>query len=489
VRSLEGRIPARLGAVNRALRGDPEAIVHKALERDPARRYQSAGELAEDVRRLLQRRPVQARRPTRTYITARFVRRNPWPVGLGLTAAAALALGTAGTLVQARQAVVARARAEARLGETRSLAHAIIFDLHDLVARLPGSTEARLALVSTAERFYGPLAADPDADGRFRLEIAEMYLRLGGIRGYTPRPSLGDSEAAIRYYSAALSILEPLRLEQPQSAPVALALSQALLRKAHIVAGPAEVEAARRAAALLQPFELSPAIAAQLVECRYRIGLALWRRWGVPPAESVDGLPDLRAAAALGEKACTLWPDHRDVVFARVEAEFWLGYVLLEMEHMAAREPLERALAHCDALFRAHAGDAAIRQRLGSVHDAMARWHARWGERGEAIAAAERAAASASDLVDADPEDYLAARSQFVWHAHAGEMYELLADRSGDAQDVRSALHHYGEYQRLLREHVARGWLSPEESRYPEEAAQAIARCQGRLASLGPDAP
>jgi serine/threonine protein kinase len=53
-----------LGSVRRELRGDVETIAAKALEKDPARRYQSASELAADLRRHLNDEPIVARPPT-----------------------------------------------------------------------------------------------------------------------------------------------------------------------------------------------------------------------------------------------------------------------------------------------------------------------------------------------------------------------------------------------------------------------------------------
>lgn len=70
-----GATPARLG---RRLRGDLDVIVLKALRKDPDRRYGSAVEMAEDVRRHLQGRPILARRESRTYRVGKFLRRNGW---------------------------------------------------------------------------------------------------------------------------------------------------------------------------------------------------------------------------------------------------------------------------------------------------------------------------------------------------------------------------------------------------------------------------
>ncbi|MDJ0520693.1 MAG: serine/threonine-protein kinase [Planctomycetota bacterium] len=68
--------PTRPSAIRPALRGDLEAILLKALEKEPARRYGSAAQLAEDVRRHLEGRPVEARPPNALYHLRLFARRN-----------------------------------------------------------------------------------------------------------------------------------------------------------------------------------------------------------------------------------------------------------------------------------------------------------------------------------------------------------------------------------------------------------------------------
>lgn len=70
---------------------DIDAIVRKALRREPEQRYGSVRELAEDVERFLAARPVLARRGQRSYRARRYLQRNRWPIAAGLTA---LALAT-----------------------------------------------------------------------------------------------------------------------------------------------------------------------------------------------------------------------------------------------------------------------------------------------------------------------------------------------------------------------------------------------------------
>src|SRR5690606_26696685 len=72
------------GIAARTLRGDLDAIVLKALARDPAARYPAAEALAEDLRRHLDGRPVQARAGGLAYRFSRWFQRNWLAAGLGL---------------------------------------------------------------------------------------------------------------------------------------------------------------------------------------------------------------------------------------------------------------------------------------------------------------------------------------------------------------------------------------------------------------------
>jgi serine/threonine-protein kinase len=83
------------------LRGDLDAIVMKALRKEPTARYDSAEALAEDVERHLLRQPVQARRGGWRYRGGRFLRRHALATALGGIAACSLIGGLAVTLWQA----------------------------------------------------------------------------------------------------------------------------------------------------------------------------------------------------------------------------------------------------------------------------------------------------------------------------------------------------------------------------------------------------
>jgi eukaryotic-like serine/threonine-protein kinase len=81
------------------LRGDLDWIAIKALEKDPNRRYQTANELALDIRRHLDNEPVFARPPSRRYQLRKLVHRHKMVFASGAAVALALAMGLGSTTV------------------------------------------------------------------------------------------------------------------------------------------------------------------------------------------------------------------------------------------------------------------------------------------------------------------------------------------------------------------------------------------------------
>ena len=83
--------------LQKLMRGDLDLIVMKTLEKDRTRRYERAVELADDVERHLNNKPVQAAPPSTTYRLRKFVRRNRVAVITVSLVAAALAIGAVAT--------------------------------------------------------------------------------------------------------------------------------------------------------------------------------------------------------------------------------------------------------------------------------------------------------------------------------------------------------------------------------------------------------
>ncbi len=228
-RAVIDQPPPNTGPV---LGADLDTVLRKALAKEPERRYATVQEFAEDLRRHLDGRAVLARGDSFAYRAGKFLRRHRY----GAAAAAAVALSLAGgagvAFWQAARARASEAVAHRRFEEVRSLAKTILFELHDEIAPLPGSTKARATLVSTALRYLDALAADAGSDPALARDVAAGYARLGRVQG-GHNATLGDRGAALRSHNAAIRLLEPLA-----SSPAAAAADRdALAGELHAVAG------------------------------------------------------------------------------------------------------------------------------------------------------------------------------------------------------------------------------------------------------------
>jgi serine/threonine-protein kinase len=100
------------------LAGDLDTIVLKALRKTPERRYASAAEFADDIRRYLEGQPIQARPSTWTYRARKFIRRHKLGVATAAVMLVLLIAGMAGIVWQSRLA--ARERDKAQLEARRA---------------------------------------------------------------------------------------------------------------------------------------------------------------------------------------------------------------------------------------------------------------------------------------------------------------------------------------------------------------------------------
>ncbi len=154
--------PVRPRKLNPDVPPDLETIVLKAAARDPAQRYQTAGEMAEDLWRFLDDRPIVARRTGRGEQAWRWCRRNPALAG---TTAAVFLLLMAVTVVSA----VGYARTAAANRET---AAALAAEKAQREQAENTSTLALEALNRTYERFAPTrLVATPQATGAEGVEL------------------------------------------------------------------------------------------------------------------------------------------------------------------------------------------------------------------------------------------------------------------------------------------------------------------------------
>jgi WD40 repeat protein/predicted Ser/Thr protein kinase len=123
VRVIQEVEPSGLGSVDRQFRGPIETIVAKALEKDKVRRYRSAGELGEDLRRYLAHEPIRARPASALYQLLKFTRRHRGLVAGTAATVAALILGLVGTILFAIGEAQQRRQADANTQEAQFQAY------------------------------------------------------------------------------------------------------------------------------------------------------------------------------------------------------------------------------------------------------------------------------------------------------------------------------------------------------------------------------
>ena len=192
----------------RALAGDLDNIVFMALRKEPERRYAGAEQLSDDLGRYVEGRPVIARGDSYRYRAGKFLRRN-WL--LSAVAAIAILSTIAGVVATLRQADLA----ERRFSQVRKLANTFLFDFHDRIQNLPGSTETREFVVSTALTYLDGLAREAEGDLAIQRELADAYIRIGDVQGLPGSANLGRPKDAQASYSRALSIAEQIQKRDP----------------------------------------------------------------------------------------------------------------------------------------------------------------------------------------------------------------------------------------------------------------------------------
>ncbi len=165
--------PPALSRIDPSLGDDLGIIVARALEKEPARRYGSAGELAEDLRRYLADEPIVARAPSASYQLRKFARRHR-----------ALVAGTIAVLVSLLVGLLATAFYALDARRSRDAAQRTIRVLEDILAAaspFTGSPDTKVVdvLDETARRLEVELARDPEVEAPARLAVAKSYRALG----------------------------------------------------------------------------------------------------------------------------------------------------------------------------------------------------------------------------------------------------------------------------------------------------------------------
>jgi eukaryotic-like serine/threonine-protein kinase len=194
----------------RQLKGDLDNILLMVLRKEPQRRYASVNQFSDDIRRHLEGLPVSARGDTFGYRASKFVQRHKTGVAAAALIVISLIAGLTTTVWQARRAQAAQAKAERRFNEVRKLASSNLFEFHDEIAKLPGTTAARALVVKGALQYLNSLAKEATGDRDLQLELATAYQKVGDAQGRPAFANIGDKMGALESYRRALAIRKTL---------------------------------------------------------------------------------------------------------------------------------------------------------------------------------------------------------------------------------------------------------------------------------------
>lgn len=186
--------------LRKRLSGELGLVIAKALRAEPTQRYAGAAELADELRRLADGRPIRARADSRAYRLAKFARRHRLALGVGAAFALAILAGAAATAWQARAARAEAQRADAVRDFLLALFNGIAPD--ESKGRV---VSARELVDRGAARLDETLAREPRSEAALATALATAYRQLGDFKQagtFADRAVAAASDAAS--HSAAL---------------------------------------------------------------------------------------------------------------------------------------------------------------------------------------------------------------------------------------------------------------------------------------------
>ncbi len=322
------------------LAGDLDSIVLMALRKERDKRYESAQQFSADVQRYLDNRTVAARPRTWAYSASRFIARNR---AVSLASALLVIVLVAGILATQRQARIAAAerdRAQRHFDSVRQLANSFMFDIHDEIAKLPGSIKARQLLVNKALTYLDLLAHEPGGDAALQLELAEAYMRVGRVQGQVGYNNLGDHTAALKSYQQAIALLQRALGKDPASRPESIQLARAYnLASANLEALGRPAEELELISKEIELMQRRQALLPDSVDVLARVGQGFYRRsqFRSGHADPAGGIADGQRAVDIYETIVAKAPEyrHRDnLAFA---------YSNLAENELKADDPASRA--------------------------------------------------------------------------------------------------------------------------------------------------
>ena len=422
------------------------AIVARATAREPAGRYRTARELAEDLRRFQTGQLVGAHRYSAGQLARRWLARHRAVVTLtSVMLVAAIVLGAlsvrrivreqAAAEAARRRAEASRAEALARRADAEELMSFMLFELKDRLQPL-NRLDLLASVAQRAARYY---EARPEGDDERDRRLRAAVLRnLGDVVA-----TQGDSAAALAAYRAALARTRSLAELHPDDDEVLHDLAAS-----HNLVGDMQLQQGDRAGALAS----------------YREGLAVaeatlaraptGRRARRDVTVSLNKLGDALRTGGAGDEAEAAYqrafelrraladeqPDDLEAQRDLAVSHEKLGGVLLARKDPGALAAFHASLAVRERLVARAPDDAGWRRDLALGHDKVGDAQLRQGDRAGAAASARAALVLRAALAEEDPTNTTLQRELAANHDRAGDLLFEQGDAAGALVAYRQAM-------------------------------------------------
>ena len=442
---MRGTVPEKL---RRQLRGDLDTIVLKALRKEPSRRYVSAEQLSEDLRRHLEGLPVIAHSDSWTYRSQKFVGRHKAGVAAAALILFSLVAGVLATAWQARVARRERTKAEQQFNDVRRLTTSLLFEFHSAIQDLPGATPARKLMVQRALEYLNKLAEQAHSDAGLQRELAEAYLKVGDVQGNPYISNLGDAHGAVESYNHALKISQTLAQSDAQdlAARECLARSYKSLGEVLPVLGqPTEGLADLQQACT--SFEALAAAKPERMEIREKLAGCYESLGDLQGHSGRSNLTDPTAALESYRKSVGLYeallvsePGNKVARRGVAVLQIRTGDLLMRDDPKAAMNSYRAALPVIQDLAVSDPTNAEARRLMATAYQKVGGALEDLDDLKGALRNYESAAATREELMRADPSNALASMNTVVSLRYLGDLLYKMNDRAGALAKYQRAM-------------------------------------------------
>ena len=439
-------VPEKL---RRQLSGDLDTIVLKALRKEPQRRYASVERFSDDLHRYLAGRTVSAQRDTWSYRAEKFVRRNKVGVVAASLVAVSLVGGVLTTTWQARVARAERANAQQQFNDVRKLTTSFLFDFHNAIQNLPGSTPARRLVVQRATEYLSKLAQRAQGDRSLQRELAEAYLKVGDVQGNPYAPNLGDTQGAAESYAKALVISQALVSADPKDSQAQGYMGRSYKSLGEVLpllGKPSEaVGNLRKATEVFESLAAAKpgdeGLRTELASSYQVLGDVLGHAGVQNLGDRAGALQNYSKAQAIYEAQAAADPSNRAARRGVAVLRMRVGDLLVAKDDMqGAMSNFQSALSILEELSSADSTNADASRLLALGYKKVGGVHEVSGDSREALKYYRKAALINESLVKADPANAQASMNYVVTLRYIGDLSYKIGDR-------KSALE---EYQKIL---------------------------------------